>query len=255
MPAEDIGALFELCWRVTPDPVEIAKAVVNDKPEVLRQYLSFLLKKNQLNAARVTARSLIAAGSPGQDRAYLLSVVDQLIAAKDAAGASAVWHDLMERHWVVAESSLPNNGDFARDPLPVGFDWTISSDTGLHSWPGPAGLETEFTGDEPESSTIAEQALVLSPGEYVMEYSYRTTNIPAGSGIQWQIIDVKSGMPVAESTHLSSETVRHETLTFSVPREVSLLKLRLRYQRPLGMTRISGSLVITSTRIKTHPSA
>ena len=255
MPSEDIGALFDLCWRVFPDPDEIARMVVNDKPEVLRQYLNFLITKNQLNAVAATAQRLIATGTAGQDRPLLLSLVNQLITANDAIAASAVWRDLIERRWVVAESSVPNNSEFTRDPLPVSFDWAISSYNGLHSWPGPVGLETEFTGGEPESCEIAEQIVILGRGDYTMEYSYRTTKIPVGTGIRWQLIDVKSGATLAESTYLSSEAPKHETVPFSIQRDASLLSLRLLYQRPVGTTRISGTLVIRSIDLKVHRSA
>ena len=254
MPAEDIGSLFELCWRVSPDPEQITKMVANNNPQVLRQYLRFLLEKNQLTAASATAQRLAASGAQEEDRPLLLSVVDQLIETDNATAASAVWRDLIAQHWVVAETSEPNNHDFARDPLPVNLDWTIPSYTGLHSWPGPAGLKTEFTGEEPESCKIAEQTIILSRGSYSMAYAYRTSNIPAGTGIRWQIIEGKAGKTIAESTDLSSESGKDGAITFSVLRDGTILTLRLLYQRPLGVTRISGTLVITSTGIKVNRS-
>ncbi len=88
---------------------------------------------------------------------------------------------------------LPNNPNFARPPLPTNFDWELSSYPGLHSWTGTSGLEIEFTGTQPENCSIAEQTLVLMPGRYTMNYSYRTVDIAPDTGIQWQVIDVKSG--------------------------------------------------------------
>jgi len=160
---------------------------------------------------------------------------------------------LIERHWVIADQGTPNNPDFARDPLPVDFDWALSSYSGLHSWPGPSGLETEFTGSEPEDCMVAEQAVTLTPGNYTMAYAYRTSDIPPATGIRWQILDAKSNTVLAESLDLSSDAVQHLALAFSIPPDVSLIRLRLRYRRALGTPRISGTLVLLSTQIQALP--
>ena len=61
MPAEDIGALLDLCWRAAPDASTITSAILNEKPEFLRQYLNFLVAKDQPRAA-ATCRSTSIAG-------------------------------------------------------------------------------------------------------------------------------------------------------------------------------------------------
>lgn len=253
MPAADIGPLFELCWRVSPDPNAIAQTLLNDKPELTRQYLAFLLAKNQLNAAVDVASRLVRYGEPNADRPLLFSVVNRLVAAKDAAEADGLWHLLIRQGWVFAETSLPNNAEFVREPLPVSFDWSLPEYAGLHSWPGPSGLESEFTGSQPEDCTIAEQALDLTPGKYTMTYSYHTTDIPPGTGIRWQIIDAIADTVLADSPDLSSDTLKQSVLAFSVPPGLSLLRLRLAYRRALGTPRISGVLVVRSTQIQAQP--
>ncbi len=253
MPPDDMGALFALCWRVSPDPKNISDAILNNNPAMVRQYLAFLVSKDQLHAAADLAPRLLRTGAPDVDRPLLLSVVNQAIAASDATAANEVWHDLIQHQWVVADSSVPNNPDFARDPLPVGFDWSLPSYTGLHSWPGPSGLAVEFTGDEPESCTIADQIVSLSPGNYRLEYAYRTSGIAPDTGIKWQILDAKTGAVLAETPSLSSDTLQHATLRFSVPQGAPLLRLHLGYQRALGTTRVTGTLAIQSTRIRPNP--
>jgi hypothetical protein len=156
---------------------------------------------------------------------------------------------MVDKHWVVADQGAPNNPTFARDPLPVGFDWTIPSYTGLHSWPGPLGLETEFSGSQPEDCTIAEQAIVLSPGNYELEYSYRTDGIASRTGLRWQIIGAGSETALAESPDLSSETMSRGTVGFSIPSDGSLVHLRLQYERTPGTPWISGTLVVPSVLI------
>jgi tetratricopeptide (TPR) repeat protein len=250
MPTEDMGPLFELCWHVTPDAGQIAKAVLNDDRGLVRQYLSFLGEKGQTDALATVAPRLVKVGNPEMDRAFLLGSVNWLVTANDAAGANGVWKSMVEQHWVAADPTVPNNGEFNREPLPVAFDWTLPEYPGLHSWPGSSGLETEFTGEEPEDCLIAEQYLTLAPGRYNLNYSYHTTGIAPGTGIRWQILDAKTGNTVAESEALSSDDQTRTNWMFVIPDGVSLQRLRLAYQRALGTPRISGTLLVISTRIQ-----
>ena len=253
MPADEVRPLFELCWRVSPDPEKITREILNQKPELIRQYIVFLLAKEQLSAVVNIAPRLVRNGDAESDLPQLLSVVNRLVAVNDGAAASALWHLLMEQHWVVADSSVPNNADFGRDPLPVSFDWSLPEYPGLHSWPGSSGLETEFTGSQPEDCTVAEQIVVLTPGNYTLIYSYRTSTIPPDTGIHWQIMDAKLNTVLADSADLSSDTLKQSEVAFSVPPGATLLRLRLAYRRALGTPRISGMLVVVSTQIQAHP--
>jgi tetratricopeptide (TPR) repeat protein len=251
MPADDIGSLFELCWRASPDPNRISAAILNEKPEMIRQYIDFLLTKNQPSEVARIAPYLVRAGDQQTDRPVLFAAINRLVAANDKDAAIALWQLLAQKQWVAADPSVPNNAQFQRQPLPVSFDWSLPEYEGLHSWPGASGLETEFTGSEPENCTIAEQTITLAPGRYTMEYSYSTTEIPPDTGIRWQLIDAQSNKVLAESTDLSSDAVKSSGLSFSVPPGASLLRLRLTYRRTLGTTRIAGTLDLKSIQI--HP--
>jgi Tfp pilus assembly protein PilF len=252
MPADDIGPLFDLCWRVSPDTEKITGAILNGKPELIRQYVSFLMTKDQLRTVALVAPHLFDAGDPESDRPMLLAAVNRLVASNDAATATGLWRLLIEHHWVAADAAVPNNGEFRRAPLPVGFDWSLPEYSGLHSWPGPSGLEVEFTGSQPEECTIAEQSVSLTPGDYTMAFAYRTSEIAPGTGVQWQIVDPRSDTVLAHSPDLSSEVLNRSTLPFTAPPGAGLLRLRLEYHRALGTPRISGMLVILSTRIQAH---
>jgi len=250
MPADDVGSLFELCWRASPDPQAIAKAVLNENPGLIRQYMAFLLAKDQPKAIDAVAPLLIAAGDPGTDRSMLLGAIDRLIAANDGAEANALWRLLVDKRWVIADTGVPNNPGFQREPLPVGFDWSLPEYQGLHSWPGASGLETEFTGSQPEDCTIAEQAVVLTPGSFSMSYTYRTSDIPPETGIRWHIVDTRSNAVLAESSDLSSDALVHSAFVFSVPPGASLFRMRLSYHRALGTPRVSGMLDLQYTKIE-----
>lgn len=247
---DNAGAVFELCWRESPDPRTISHEILNDDPELIRQYIVFLVAKDQLPAAASAAQRLIRDGNPETDGAQVLMIINRLVAAQNGSSANALWRELVDRRWFSADSTIINNPAFARDPLSVAFDWTLPSYDGLHSWPGPGGLETEFTGEQPESGTVAEQSFVLAPGKYSFEYRYRTSGIPPQSGLQWQIVDAGSGKPIAASPDLSSQSTRHAGLEFSVPSGASLLQARLIYQRAIGTPRISGMLVTRSAQIE-----
>jgi tetratricopeptide (TPR) repeat protein len=251
MPTEDMGPLFELCWHVTPDAGEIAKAVLNDDRGLVRQYLRFLMDKDELDALAEVAPRLVRVGNPETDRDFVFGAVNRLVAANNGGGANGIWKSMVERRWVAGDASLPNNGEFNREPLPVAFDWALPEYPGLHSWPGSSGLETEFTGEEPEGCIIAEQYVTLAPGRYNLSYSYHTTGIAPGTGIRWQILDAKTGTVMAESEALSSDTQVQANWVFAIPEGVPLQRLRLAYQRSLGTPRVSGTLLVISTKIQT----
>ncbi len=253
MPADDIGGLLELCWRVSPDPELITATILNEKPEFLRQYVGFLLTKDQPVAAARVAPNLIHAGNAESDLPVLFTVINRLVAANEAAAAYTLWKQLMEHQWVLADRTVPNNSSFLRDPLPVSFDWSIPEFQGLHSWPGPSGLETEFTGSEPENCTIAEQSVILTPARYAMTYEYRTSDIAPASGIRWQIVDPKSHIVLAESGDFSSNEIKQSELDFLVPPGASLVSLKIAYRRPLGTVRVSGMLHVQTVQIKAIP--
>jgi tetratricopeptide (TPR) repeat protein len=255
MPADDIGPLFELCGRVSTDPATITTGVLENKSELIHQYLGFLLAKDQLPAMAGIARQLVRSGDRTSDGPLLFAVVNRLIAANDAASAVDLWHFLIEQRWVAADETMPNNAEFARVPLPVSFDWSLPDYSGLHSWPGSSGLETELNGSQPEDCTIAEQTVPLTPGSYRLTYAYRTTGIAPNTGIRWQIIDAKSNAGLAESSDLSNDLLQHSSLAFSVPADAPLIRLRLAYRRAFGTTRISGTVVVVSTQIKVLPTS
>jgi tetratricopeptide (TPR) repeat protein len=253
IPSDQTEPLFELCWRASTDPDEISRNILNNSPELIGQYLNFLLDKDQLPAAAEIADRLMRFGDPAKDNGLEFSVIDRLIGARDGSTAKALWNALIEKHWVIADQTAPNNPNFARDPLPVGFDWSLNSNSGMRSWLSDSGLETEFSGRQPEECKIAEQSLILTPGNYVLEYAYRTDGIAPETGLKWQIIAPDSETPLAESPDLSSESLDDAKLAFTVPPATPVTILRLHYRRDLGTPRIAGTLTIHSVQI--HPAS
>ena len=250
VPSQDISPLFELCWRVAPDPETIGSILTNGNPETLRQFIDFLLARSEVRQAGLFAQRLVLAGNEEADRPRILAVIDRLVADSDAPTAIALWRTLIRRQWVAADLTVPNNQRFARQPVPVSFDWRIPEYSGLHSWPGSSGLETEFSGEEPEDAAIADQVLALSTGTYNVSYSYRTAGIALDTGIRWQMLDAKSDRVLAESTDLSSDASTRTAFQVSIPEGVPFVRFRLNYQRALGTPRITGTLVIEWVQIE-----
>ncbi len=250
VPADDLGPIFELCWRVDPDPEKIAVAALKEKPELLRQYLVFLLAKNQLDAADDVAPHLLKSGDPATDTPLLLSMVTRLMSVGEASSANALWQLLVKGGWVVADVTVPNNSHFEREPLPVSFDWSLSENPGFHSWTSASGLRTEFTGAEPGDCTVAEQVAPLAPGDYSMSIEYHTSQIAKNSGLHWRIIDMASNAVLATSSDLSGETLQRTIFDFSVPPNASFVRIRLAYRQVPGTPKISGDLMVLSTAIQ-----
>lgn len=249
MPSDDIGGLLELCWRASASPDEIAAALMNQKPEFLRQLVRFLLAKNQPGAASQVASNLMRVGDAKSDLNVMLSVVDESVSQGDSSAAISIWKNVAASGWITADSTIPNNAHFGREPIQSRFDWLLPEYNGLHSWPGEKGLQTEFSGDEPESCTIAEQAIVLDKGRYVLNSEFQSSGIEPGTGVKWQVIDPKSQNTLSESDDLSSNEMRRAELEFSVS-EPTILLLRLSYRRALGTVRVAGTLNVRSVEIK-----
>jgi hypothetical protein len=250
MHPEDVGQLFQICWRVEPDPASIEARIVGSDPELARHFFAFLLDRNQVSPAAQLAPRILQSGNRELDLPPLLHAVDRLIGGGHATAASTLWRQMMDRNWIQADANLPYNGDFAREPLPVSFDWSITALNGVHSWTGFDGLETELTGSQPENCSIADQVVPLMPGAYHLLYSYRTRGILPGSGLRWQLLNVATGSPVAQSADLSSDSLKSDDFGFIIPPIQSLYRLRLVYVRTPGTTRVSGTLVTASVRLQ-----
>lgn len=248
---DNLGALFELCWHESPNPSEISAEVLNGDPSLMGSFVQFLLVKNQLSAAASAAQRLIPVGNRAADVPEVLTVINRLAAVNNGASAYMLWRQLIGSHWIVADATPINNPRFARIPLPVSFDWTLPSCEGLRSWAGPEGLDSEFSGEQPEACVVAGQSVFIAPGKYVLEYSYRTSEMSPATGLRWQIVDVLSGAELATTADLSSDKLQDSTLSFVVPKRASLLQVRLVYQRESGTSRIAGMLVIPFVQIKT----
>ena len=251
MPSDDVGPLFELCWRATHDAGTITNTILNNSRNLtlIRQYIYFLRTKNQLSAAGSVSERLVQYGDPEADSSGMLDLVNKLIESNQTAEAESLWSGLIEKQWVTAELTPPNNPAFARDPIPVRFDWALISSQEVRAVPGPTGLHVEFSGGQPETCSLADQAVVLKPGKYTVNFAYRSSDIAPDSGVHWEMVDAKSNTAIATSSDLSSESMQQSSFSFLVKPDSPLLYLRLAYQRPAGTERTAGTLIVQSIEI------
>jgi len=253
MPAEDIQALFQLCWRAAPDTSLISEKVLTADPQVTRQFIRFLLNRNELQAAASLATQLIARGRAAPDAPVLYALIDRLLTAGHAQAALDVWGALRNSGWVPSDAGVPYNSSFSRPPEPVAFDWHIYPADGLQPRMGQNGLEVEFSGRQPENCTIGEQVLALGSGAHILTYRYRTSGIAPDTGLAWKIADAKSGAVLATSHDMSSAEYREDSVDFPTSDPLTLVRLRLEYHRALGTSRFTGTADVGNVKLKASP--
>jgi hypothetical protein len=253
---QDQTPLFLLCWRMSSDPAEILRGAIPPQPRFLGQYLSFLIQRENLDAAEAVG-DLLAPLADEAETPLLLLCSDYLLQKGRDAPALRYWNTLCRRYRIDRRLLQPGsgvsltNGDFSAVPLETAFDWRLQRAEGIaFAVPaGPsAGLRASFSGSQPEVAHVLEQLLPLVPSRrYRLRYSYRTEGIAPASGLRWEVADG------ASSKDLCSESWKQEELDFTTPPNMSLGRLALAYRRALGTTRIEGSLWLQKVSLDFAP--
>lgn len=252
MACGDMRPLFRLCWNATEDPAAILSRVIPQRPEVLRQYLAFLLEEGALGPAASLAATLAAHAEP-EDVPVLLDACDRLLDSQNAGGSLPVWNALCARKLIAAAELSPGQGRcltnraFASAPTSRGFDWRLPAVEGVSISRAEANpfLRVSFSGRQPERCEVLWQYVPLIPGaRHRFEFEYRTSGIEAGGGLRWRISGVIAGgwKPLADLADLSSEGWSRGAVAFETPAELRLARLALVYQRAPGTTRIEGAV-------------
>ena len=255
---QDQGSLFALCWRMTRDPEVILERAIPDRREILQQYLRFLLLRQKLDEAGPVAGRLAAMGS--RDSApLLLAWCDQLLMAERTPEALRAWNGLCARGLTARQPLSPGegrsltNGSFSAEPLGLAFDWR------LHPAPGvaftlvasPPEIRAAFSGDQAPNCRLLEQVVPLEPSRgYRLRFVYRTSGIPASSGLRWQAVSPRGPDDWSVTgPDLSAEDWTESQLDFSAPPKAGQALLSLRYDRALGTTRIEGAVWIRNVSL------
>jgi hypothetical protein len=229
----DMGALFDLCWKMPAGSEKIWTAAMPASKATWNEYLYYLMSTGKWPAAAFVAERIASVAEAG-DKALLTNYCDLALEHNDSAGASAVWKALRTRHLLpFAADTILTNGDFRSAPSGHGFDWR----------PLPAGIanafhpaEATFTlnGFEREREVLLEQPLALDPQrKYQLQFEFKTSGITVNSGVRWVAGENASGGFAA-----SAWTRGEFEFSGKAP------SLALVYQRPQGSTMAEGTVSI-----------
>ncbi|HVW85025.1 MAG TPA: hypothetical protein VHB50_10105 [Bryobacteraceae bacterium] len=246
----DLTPVFRLCWLMTDDADKIA-GVIPRRKDIELKYLAFLTDTHRFEAAPKIALNVAREAAP-EDVPGLLAWCDAAIHA-DPDAAREVWSTLCRKKLLpfdplsLEKGDLITNGRFQTTPTEHGFDWKIPQVDGVFVTTGSPieGVSVELSGDQPEDCVVLSQFIPAAPaGRYRLNVQYNSPDEEDDSGFSWEIAGPASGAPLARSADLPLGTnTRTENVDFSAGAN-RLLKLSLRYKRPLGRVRRKETLVI-----------
>jgi O-antigen ligase len=243
----DLRPLFELCFLAADNAGPAVDAMVAGRPAAERQLLSYLLEHRLLPAAQSLALRIAKRASRDDDRDVLLDDVDVQLTSGSAAAAWEVWQQLC-RGLVkcdIAPSGL-SNGDFRWPILNRGFDWLLSSVSGVEVAQirnGAPQLSLSFSGKEPEDCVLLAHFVPLRAGvRYTMDFEYRTAGLPPHTGLFWSA----GAEPAYQIDSMENWTAAR--WNFCSTGETG--RLLLSYRRYPGTTRIEGVVFLRNVRLE-----
>jgi tetratricopeptide (TPR) repeat protein len=253
MDPDDATPLFRLAWYVNPNAREIEKQLHMKRPFIEGQFVNFLITQGDPAQVTAAATHLLASGSQ-EGTETLLQACDWLLQRKRPDLALALWNGLAPRmsYPPLNADSLVTNGSFGRSPTSHGFDWHLMTVEGMSSFLNvdPSALGFEFSGEEPDSFTLMNQAVPVQAGKsYRLVVDYGTSGIAPGSGIEWLVTEQRTGAVLGRTGSLSAEQGGEAYACFSAPDGTAFVNLSLDYQRQPGTVRVEGKLALKGVRL------
>lgn len=232
---DDPQPLLDLCDRFEPNPTKMLMHF-GDAGKLRPPYLDFLIGRNRLDAAQQIARAM--AGEIANEP-RLIDLADRQLRAGMATDALELWN---------AASGFPvlapphgrvlTNGDLARAPSNLGFDWHLGHAEGIAERWKPSELIFTLSGSQPEACTLLEQSLILAPRHFRLRFEY----VIAATGVHWSLDSVE-GTTIEPSSKWTEGA-------FDLPRAQGLRNLRLFYRREPGTVRSEGRIQIRNLRLE-----
>jgi tetratricopeptide (TPR) repeat protein len=235
---DDFRPLLRLSDQFEPDPGRLLQHF-GDLRRLRPRYLNFLIGENRLDAAQRVAWAM--SGDRVNDP-HLIDLADRQLRAGNAEAAIEMWN--------VASGFSPidpsagrilTNGNLAREPLNLGFDWRLAQPEGVTEKWRPTELIFIFSGSQPENCVLLEQTICLIPRHFRLRFDYMTGEAQP-TGIHWSL-DRWEGPTVEPS-------VSWKEGTFDIPRTSGLRRLKLGYRREPGTTRTEGRIAIRNLRLE-----
>jgi hypothetical protein len=220
---------FDLAWRASSDPAEIARAIP-ERREVIAAYLGYLLETRRDQAAGSFALKL-ASFNDAADRPLLLGACDQFLQANLPDAANDLWRTLFGDHTGIFA------GNFETPRIGHGFDWRSTDLPGVVQLDleNPSRRRIAFDGRQPESCELLRQAILVEPGRrYSLRWQARLNGLKSPTGIEWRAAGAHA--PIDGEEFVFTATSRVEELT-------------LNYTRLRGETRAEGSFELSSVTL------
>ena len=221
---------FDLAWRASSDPAEIARAIP-DRHDVIAAYVGYLLETRRDEAAGSFALKLASMNDPA-DRPLLLGSCDRFIQANLPGAANDLWRALFGNHAGIFA------GNFQTPRIGHGFDWRSADLPGVVQidLDHPSRRRIAFDGRQPESCEVLRQAILVEPGRrYSLRWQVQLNGLNLPTGIEWRVAGAHA--PVDAKELVFTATSRIEELT-------------LNYARPRGEARGEGSIDLSSITLK-----
>jgi hypothetical protein len=255
----DFTPVFRMAWALIPDVNRMLTEGMPDAPRPLTAYLNWLLSADLLDTADPVSTHLLS-HFPNEGREALLSYCDRLIAAGRWERAAGLWNDMDARRLVATGPVLGDrilNASFRPGSLNRGFDWRLTSVSGIQANPDSPSLWIRFNGSQLDRVEIASQTLLFDRGlSYRLHSRLESSGIDATSGLYWAILDPRDSSAVSRSSDLSVANGNLEW-TFGFDKSGSTatapLRLVLMYERPPAGPRGDGWVRIDSLSLKKLP--
>jgi hypothetical protein len=236
--SRDLGALFDLCWRLPDGCPNLRGTVMPDSRPVWDEYLYYLMTTGKWQPAGNMAEAIANRAEAG-DVPLLMNYCDSALAHGDKVAANAVWFHLCYRKLLpFSAGRIIANGDFRIAPSGRGFDWRIAA-PGVGNPFRPGEVSFTFNGYQHEREVLLEQPLAIDPSlKYRLEFEYRTDRLDPNAGTHWT-----AGANISEGFAASTWTTGR--FDFTGPAE----SLQLVYQRPAGSTLAEGTLWVRNVNV------
>jgi tetratricopeptide (TPR) repeat protein len=251
MSYADRAAIFELCWRMRPDPARIER-IVPERRSVQLAFASFLAGRAEWDRAAALYDRLVASAGPDEVPTFLHAVERGLDAGRPGDSLH-IWNSLVARSLVPLNQLDPERGPWIANPAfdiapsGVGFDWRLGTTTGIYVSPRAAGLRLEFSGGQPENCEILHQLLfVRGDRRYRLRYEFelsadRASRPAARSGVIWRVAG-RDWTLLAESPELAAGDAGSGLFDFEAPAGKECLRLSLAHVRRPGAVRFRGTV-------------
>ena len=134
------------------------------------------------------------------------------------------------------------NGSFEHPHAGTGFDWRMAKAAWLEFVQFDGGMRLTLSGNQPERCLLASQYVpVLAGSRYRLRLAPAPSGKPATDGLDWMVYE-----PPGRA--LATQRSSGGWLEFTAPGDV--VRLELIYQRPLGSTRLAGTVTIAGVQLE-----